>query len=105
VILSADNVVDDIDHVCRAQTSVHLAEQKVNHRNFIHCTLADLLSGSKSLPDNSLLTVFSPFGLGILDIAVARHVYHQALKRNLGTVVPGFFPEPWTRTKLQHCAA
>jgi N-[(2S)-2-amino-2-carboxyethyl]-L-glutamate dehydrogenase len=98
VILKCVNVVDDIDHVCRARTSVHLAEQLVGHRDFIKCALADITSGTVPWPESrEQITVFSPFGLGVLDLAVGKYVYELARKRNVGTIIDNFLPPHWSR--------
>lgn len=92
-ILGVDNVVDDLDHVCRESTSIHLAAEKAGHRRFVRCSLADLLNGEGGKKvDSAAATVFSPFGLGVLDLAVGELVLGQALAEGRGTVVPGFFP-------------
>lgn len=95
-ILSCDNVVDDVDHVCRAQTSIHLAEQLSGVRDFIRCTLADVLTGAAApRRGDGSITVFSPFGLGILDLALAKVVYEYAVEQGMGEVIDSFLPESW----------
>jgi len=104
VIQSCDNVVDDIDHVCRAETSIHLTSKLLGHTEFIRCTLGDVLLKTAPARNESKVTVFSPFGLGILDLAVSKYVLNRTLLTNsgagngseLGTVIRSFLPDSWT---------
>lgn len=92
-ILSSVNIVDDADHVCRAATSLHLAEQRTGDRSFIASSLGEILvSGAPYARDGRALTVFSPFGLGCLDLAVAGLVRREACARGLGTRLDDFLP-------------
>lgn len=96
VMLVCDNVVDDVDHACRAQTSIHLAEQLVGHRNFIRASLGEILLGHESATTTAAkIKVFSPFGLGILDIALGKFLCELGATRNAGSIMNSFLPTSW----------
>jgi 2,3-diaminopropionate biosynthesis protein SbnB len=92
LILDASNIVDDIDHCLKASTSPHLAEQQVGHRRFVNGSLGELMAGDIALGDDRP-RIFSPFGMGILDLAVGRYVFEQAKSKRLHQPVPDFFAE------------
>jgi 2,3-diaminopropionate biosynthesis protein SbnB len=90
IILSSYNVVDDVEHCLKAGTSPHLAEQRAGHRAFVAGTLYDVLTGALRPPADRPV-IFSPFGLGVLDLAVAKYVYDRVTAANELHTVPDFF--------------
>lgn len=92
VILRSCNVVDDIEHCMKANTSPHLAEQRTGTRDFIAGTINDALAGKLTVPSDRPV-IFSPFGLGVLDLAVAKYVYDRLKESGDLHTVPGFFHE------------
>lgn len=90
IVLASANVVDDIEHCLKADTSPHLAEQAVGNRSFIDGTLFDVMSG-RVTPPTDRPVIFSPFGLGVLDLAVGKHVYNRISEHGDLRVVPDFF--------------
>ncbi|HEX3782011.1 MAG TPA: 2,3-diaminopropionate biosynthesis protein SbnB [Pseudonocardiaceae bacterium] len=90
ILLGASNVVDDVEHCLKADTSPHLLEQQVGHRDFLDGTLFDVMTGAVRLPAERPV-VFSPFGLGVLDLAVGKHVYDQLRGSGELAVVDDFF--------------
>lgn len=92
ILLASTNVVDDIEHCLKANTSPHLAEQLTGNRDFLHGTLGDVLAGRVTVPANRPL-VFSPFGLGVLDLAVGKYVYDEVARSGELHVIDDFFHE------------
>ncbi|MGW4215317.1 2,3-diaminopropionate biosynthesis protein SbnB [Lentzea sp. NPDC004789] len=92
IVLASTNVVDDVEHCLKADTSPHLAEQLTGGRDFVHGTLADVMAGRLSVPAGRPV-VFSPFGLGVLDLAVGTYVYDEVVRSGELDVVDGFFHE------------
>lgn len=92
VIAASHNVLDDVDHCLTANTSPHLAEQKYGNRDHIDGTLAQVIRGEVKLGTDRPV-IFSPFGLGVLDLAVGLHVHRVAAQAGEAIAIPDFFGE------------
>ena len=92
VLLASQNVVDDVEHVMKANTSPHLAEQRTGSRDFVTGTLAEIMLGRQSV-NRSRPIIFSPFGMGILDVAVGKWVYDRAVAAGQDLRLSDFFYE------------
>lgn len=91
-VLAAYNVVDDAEHAVREDTSLHRAQKQTGHRDFVHAQLGAILAGRERPWQTERTVVFSPFGLGILDLAVCAAVLKAAEHAGLGTELAGFDP-------------
>lgn len=92
VLLASTNYVDDVEHCLKANTSPHLVEQLTGNRDFLAGTLDDVLSGRVGVPPDRTV-IFSPFGLGVLDLAVGMFVYDEVRRSGELGVIDGFFHE------------
>jgi len=89
IILRSNNIVDDVEHVLNEKTGPDLAFKKSNNKNFINGTIADLLLKKIKLNLNKP-TIFSPMGMGILDIAIANYIV-QNIPLEKSTNIDDFF--------------
>jgi N-[(2S)-2-amino-2-carboxyethyl]-L-glutamate dehydrogenase len=92
ILLASANVVDDVEHCLKANTSPHLAEQLTGNRDFLLGTLDDVMTGRVTVPADRPV-VFSPFGLGVLDLAVGKYVYDEVARSGELQVIDEFFDE------------
>jgi ornithine cyclodeaminase len=92
IVLASTNFVDDVEHCLQANTSPHLAEQLTGSRNFLHGTLNDVMAGRVTVSADRPV-VFSPFGLGVLDLAVGKYVYDEVIRSGELHVVDDFYHE------------
>jgi ornithine cyclodeaminase len=92
IVLASTNIVDDVEHCLKADTSPHLAEQLTGRRDFLHGTLGDVMAGRVAVSGDRPI-VYSPFGLGVLDLAVGKYVYDQMARAGELRVIDDFFHE------------
>ena len=90
VILASQNIVDDVDHCLKANTSLHLTEIAMGNRDFVSGSLVDVLEKRFKL-DHQRPRIFSPFGLGVLDVAVGNFVLEAAKSSGEAIELPEFF--------------
>ena len=92
ILLASVNIVDDVEHCLKADTSPHLVEQLTGNRDFLAGTLDDVMTGRVTIPPDRPV-VFSPFGLGVLDLAVGKYVHDEVVRSGDLHVIDDFFHE------------
>ena len=92
ILLASTNIVDDVEHCLKANTSPHLVEQRTGNRDFLAGTLDDVMAGRVTVAADRPV-VFSPFGLGVLDLAVGKYVYDEIARSGELHVIDDFFHE------------
>lgn len=90
ILINSNNIVDDVEHVLKANTAPHLTQMQYGNSDFINATIGEMIVKKIKLPPNKP-TIISPMGMGILDIAVAEYIYRQAKKMNLAIEINDFF--------------
>ena len=88
---ACDHVVDDPTHAAREGTSLELAMREEGLAPDAVRPIGALLSGEAPPRDPGRSVIYSPFGLGSLDVALAHFVLEQARVRGLVIEVPDFF--------------
>jgi 2,3-diaminopropionate biosynthesis protein SbnB len=88
---ACDHVVDDPTHAAREGTSLELAIRQAGLAPDAVRPIGALLSGAVPPRDPGRSVIYSPFGLGSLDVALAHFVLERARARGLVIEVPEFF--------------
>jgi 2,3-diaminopropionate biosynthesis protein SbnB len=100
-VQEADNVVDDVEHACSNNSSLDLTAREQGNHDFIRTTIGAILKGAQPARVEGKPVMFSPFGLGILDVAVAHLTVSLARKEQKGRSITNFLPSPWTERTHQ----
>ncbi|AEA65559.1 2,3-diaminopropionate biosynthesis protein SbnB [Burkholderia gladioli] len=93
IVAAAQNVADDVSHCLKANTSLDLAVRQLGRQDFIEGGIADAIEG-RIAPDPARARIYSPFGMGVLDLAVAREIL-AAAGPDQSIEVGDFFPVPY----------
>ena len=91
ILLGSTNIVDDVEHCLKADTSPHLAEQLTGNRDFLrrHAGRRDGRPGRRCRPTGRWCSRRS--ASGVLDLAVGKYVYDEVARSGDLHVIDDFF--------------
>ena len=90
IVYGSDNYVDDVEHASRARTSLQLSIKQYGDDAVAVTDMFTLLARS-NLRKRACPAIFSPFGLGMLDIALSSFVLRKSKEAGIGQLLDDFF--------------
>lgn len=90
MVMRCQNIVDSIEHVNRENTSIHLTSKQLGNTDFISDEIGKIFENDVFRRENRPV-LFSPFGLGVLDVALAHFVKERVLEEGGYIEIDNFY--------------
>lgn len=81
-------IVDNWEEVCRQNTDIENMHKIMGLEKSDTLSISDVVCAETLDVKEDAVVMFNPMGMAIFDIAVGGHYYREALKRNIGAVMP-----------------
>ncbi|MGO4294960.1 2,3-diaminopropionate biosynthesis protein SbnB [Chitinophaga sp. RAB17] len=81
-------IVDDWEEVCRQNTDIENMHKVMGLEKQDTLSIADIVCKDALSGKDDAVIMFNPMGMAIFDIAVGGYYYQQAIRKNIGAVMP-----------------
>jgi ornithine cyclodeaminase len=81
-------VVDDWEEVCRQNTDIENMHKTMGLEKSDTLSISDIVCKDVLKEKDDAVVMFNPMGMAIFDIAIGGYYYHEAIRKNIGVVMP-----------------
>jgi ornithine cyclodeaminase len=81
-------IVDDWEEVCRQNTDIENMHKVMGLQKSDTLSISDIVCKDVLKEKEDAVVMFNPMGMAIFDIAIGGYYYHEAVRKNIGVMMP-----------------